>query len=81
MFDRIAILGVGAIGGIIGGYLTRAGHDVTLIDPWAAHVEAICSEGLHISALDEEFTVQAKAVHLGEACNIFEPGSTRSSCV
>lgn len=81
MFDRIAILGVGAIGGIIGGYLTRAGHDVTLIDPWAAHVEAICSEGLHISALDEEFTVQAKAVHLGEACNIFEPFDTVFLCV
>ena len=73
MFDRIAVLGVGAIGGVIGGYLTRAGHDVTLIDPWGAHIEAIRSKGLLISALDEEFTAQAEAVHLGEACNISEP--------
>ena len=76
MFDRIAVMGVGAIGGVIGGYLTRAGHDVTLIDPWGAHVETIRSEGLHVSTLDEDFTVQANAVHLGEACNISEPFDT-----
>ena len=81
MFDRSAVMGVGAIGGVIGGYLTRAGHDVTLIDPWGAHIEAIRSKGLHISALDEEFTVQAEAVHLGEACNISEPFDTVFLCV
>ena len=81
MFDRIAVLGVGAIGGVIGGYLTRAGHDVTLIDPWGANIEAIRSNGLRVSALDEDFTVQAKAVHLGEACNISEPFDTVFLCV
>ncbi len=39
MFERIAVMGVGAIGGTIGGYLTRAGRDVTLIDQWGANVE------------------------------------------
>ena len=33
MFERLAVVGCGAIGGTIGGYLTRAGYDVTLIDP------------------------------------------------
>ena len=72
MFDRIGVLGVGAIGGIIGGYLTRAGHDVTLIDQWSANVEAIRDKGLTVSTQEGDFTVAANAVHLGEVCNITE---------
>ena len=60
MFEKIAVLGAGAIGSIIGGYLTRAGHRVTLIDPWAAHVEAMRSDGIRITAQDEEFTVSGQ---------------------
>ena len=73
MFNRIAVLGVGAIGGIIGGYLTRAGHDVTLIDQWPANVEAIREKGLTVSTQEGDFTVAANTVHLGEVCNISEP--------
>ena len=73
MFGRIAVLGVGAIGGIIGGYLTRAGRDVTLIDQWGENVEAIREKGLTVSTQEGDFTVQANAVHLGEVCNISEP--------
>ena len=73
MFDRIAVLGVGAIGGIIGGYLTRAGHDVTLIDQWGRNVEAIRDKGLTVSTQEGDFTVPANAVHLGEVCNIADP--------
>ena len=73
MFDRIAVLGVGAIGGIIGGYLTREGHDVTLIDQWAQNVEAIREKGLTVSTQEGDFTIKANAVHLGEVCNIAEP--------
>ena len=39
---RILIMGVGSIGSVVGGMLTRAGHDVTLLDQWpppdASHV-------------------------------------------
>ena len=73
MFDRIAVFGVGAIGGIIGGYLTRAGRNVTLIDQWGENVEAIRKKGLTVSTQEGDFTVQADAVHLGEVCNIAEP--------
>jgi len=73
MFNRIAVLGVGAIGGIIGGYLTRAGHDVTLIDQWPANVEAIREKGLTVSTQEGDFTVASNAVHLGEVCNISDP--------
>ncbi|MGH7333101.1 MAG: ketopantoate reductase family protein [Candidatus Rokuibacteriota bacterium] len=29
---RLGIIGAGAIGSVVGGLLTKAGHDVTLID-------------------------------------------------
>jgi 2-dehydropantoate 2-reductase len=31
---RIVVVGAGAIGGYAGAHMTRAGHDVTLIDAW-----------------------------------------------
>ena len=81
MFDRLGILGAGAIGSIIGGYLTRAGRDVTLIDPWAAHVEAMRENGLLITGQAEEFTVPVKALHLGEVSGISEPFDAVFLCV
>lgn len=50
----------------MGGYLTRAGHDVTLIDQWPANVEAMRSKGLTVTGLEEEFTVHPKVLHLFE---------------
>ncbi len=66
MTRKLAVLGVGGIGGVTGGYLTRAGHDVTLIDQWPANVEAMRSKGLTVTALEEEFTVKPKVLHLCE---------------
>jgi 2-dehydropantoate 2-reductase len=50
---RLAILGGGgAMGGIFGGYLARAGNDVTLIDVSKAAVQAINDNGLTIEERD-----------------------------
>ena len=50
---RIAVLGGGgAMGGLFGGWLARAGHDVTLVDVSAAAVDAISREGLTIEEKD-----------------------------
>ncbi len=73
MDRRIAIVGSGAIGGSIGAFLTREGHDVTLIDGWAAHVDKIDSEGLTYTDIDGSFTIPAKTVHVNDVCNIREP--------
>ena len=43
---RIAVLGTGANGATIAADLSRAGHDVVLIDQWAAHVEAMRARGV-----------------------------------
>ena len=64
--EKLAILGAGAIGSSIGAYLTRAGRDITLIDVWPAHVEAMKHAGLRVTAQDETFTVKVKAAHLAD---------------
>ncbi len=58
---RLLIWGAGAIGGTIGAYLARAGHDVTFVDNAAAHVDAINAQGLAITGPIATFTVQAPA--------------------
>lgn len=58
---RVLVWGAGAIGGTMGAYLARAGHDVTLVDSVAEHVDAMRREGLRISGPIDEFTVRAPA--------------------
>jgi 2-dehydropantoate 2-reductase len=66
MGHRIAIVGAGAVGGYAGAHMARAGEDVTFVDPWPAHVEAMRRNGLRISHLRDvpEFTVPVRALHV-----------------
>ena len=73
MIKRIAVLGAGAIGSVVGGMLTRAGHDVTLIDQWPEHVEAMRAKGLHLSGTIGDLTVPVKALHMNELSSVTEP--------
>lgn len=70
---RIVIWGAGAIGGTLGAYLIRNGHDVLFVDVVEEHVAAINQTGLQIVGPVETFHVQAKAVtphQLDEVCRI-----------
>ena len=67
MFERIGIIGAGAIGCVVGGMLTRAGRDVTLIDQWPEHVEAMKQRGLRLSGTCGDHVVPVKALHIHEA--------------
>jgi 2-dehydropantoate 2-reductase len=72
---RIAVLGTGALGSPIGGLLTRAGHDVILVDQWPAHVEAMRSNGLRITIglrddPAERFSVPVRAYHVSELASL-----------
>ncbi len=58
---RFLIWGAGAIGGTLGAYLARAGHDVTFVDTVAEHVDAMNSSGLHITGPIDDFTVRPPA--------------------
>ncbi|MFZ4406755.1 MAG: ketopantoate reductase family protein [Paracraurococcus sp.] len=68
MRPRIAFVGAGAVGGYLGGHLARLGHDVTLIDAWPAHVEAIRARGLVLTGIEDSqnVTVQVPALHLSD---------------
>ena len=63
---KIAVLGGGgAMGGLFGGYLARAGEDVTLVDVSRAAVEAINRDGLLIEERDgSTIVVEVKASSL-----------------
>jgi len=65
---RIAMVGAGAIGGYTAAYLARAGYDVTVVDPWPEHVEAIRRDGLEITGVDdsEAFVQNLPALHVTE---------------
>jgi 2-dehydropantoate 2-reductase len=58
---RFLIWGAGAIGGTLGAYLARAGHDITLVDAVAEHVAAINRDGVRITGPIAEFTAHAPA--------------------
>ncbi|MDE2821748.1 MAG: ketopantoate reductase family protein [Chloroflexota bacterium] len=58
---RILIWGAGAIGGTLGAYLIRAGHDILFVDVVEEHVSKINQSGLEITGPVDEFTVEAAA--------------------
>src|SRR3984893_16979838 len=69
MGKRTAVVGVGALGGYVGGWLAHTGEDVTLIDFWPENIEAIRERGLSLDGVtpEEEITVKtAKTMHLTE---------------
>jgi 2-dehydropantoate 2-reductase len=70
---RIGIIGAGAIGCVVGGLLVRAGHDVTLVDPWPEHVEQMKTAGLRLSGSCGEHLVPMPALHLHELATVREP--------
>lgn len=67
---RIAVLGAGANGASIGADLTAADLDVTLIEQWPSHVEAIRADGLRILAPEGELHVRPRILHLCEVAEL-----------
>ena len=72
MPKNIAVLGPGANGSCIAADLTKAGHDVALIDQWPAHIEAMRADGLRIQMENEEVHVPVRAYHLTDVCTLDE---------
>jgi 2-dehydropantoate 2-reductase len=70
---RIGIIGAGAIGSVVGGLLTKAGHDVTLVDQWPEHVETMRAQGLRLSGTCGDHTIPVQALHIHEMQRIAEP--------
>jgi 2-dehydropantoate 2-reductase len=59
---KFTIIGAGAIGGLAGAYMTRAGHDVLLVDRWVEHVDAMNAKGLFIDGVRGAMTIPVRAI-------------------
>lgn len=70
---RIAVVGAGANGAAIGADLTRAGHDVTLIEQWPDHVSAMQVGGIRVNFPTESVTTQVEAIDLCEVATLRHP--------
>jgi len=68
MSKRVVIVGAGAIGGYCGAWLAHNGIDLTLVDAWPEHVEAIRMHGLSVRGMTpaERITVPVRALHIGD---------------
>lgn len=60
--EPILIWGAGAIGGLLGAYWARAGHEVLLVDINEEHVAACNTQGLRIEGPVAQFRQPVKAV-------------------
>jgi 2-dehydropantoate 2-reductase len=72
MDKKIAVLATGANGSCIAADLTQAGLDVSMIDQWPAHIEAMRANGLTIKTKQDEINVKVKAYHLCDICTLDE---------
>jgi 2-dehydropantoate 2-reductase len=70
MIKKLLFIGAGAVGSYLGSFLSRAGHDVMLVDPWAENVEMIRRKGIHATGPHEPFETHPAAVHLNEAARL-----------
>jgi len=73
MSPRIAVLGTGANGAAIGADLTNAGYDVTFVEQWPAHVEAMRTHGIRVETPGAVETTRVNAVHLCEVATLRRP--------
>lgn len=58
---RIAVVGAGAMGCLYGGHLAETGVDVSLVDIWREHVDAINEKGLHMTGVSGDRVVHVPA--------------------
>jgi len=70
MAKKLLFVGAGAIGSYLGAFLSRAGHDVTLVDPWAEQVDTINERGITVTGPHDPFVARPNAVHLNDAAKL-----------
>jgi 2-dehydropantoate 2-reductase len=58
---KIAVMGAGSIGGVVGTYLAKGNEDVVLVDTYKEHVKAMNERGMKIDGVVDE-TIPVKAI-------------------
>ena len=70
---KVAVLGAGAMGCLFGGLLAEKGLNVTLIDVWKEHVDAINKDGLKMDGHGGDRIIKVKAT----SCLLYTSPSPR----
>ena len=70
---RIAFLGTGAQGASIAADFAVAGLDVTFIDQWPDHIEAIRKNGITVNLPTRTINAKVPALHLCQVAEIKQP--------
>lgn len=63
---KIHIIGAGAIGGMAGAWMARHGEDVTFVDAWREHTDAMQANGLQIDGILGPHQLDVRALHPDE---------------
>ncbi len=69
---RIAFVGTGAQGASIGADFALAGHDVTFIEQWPSHVEAMRENGITVHLPARTINARVPALHFCQVAEIRE---------
>jgi len=70
---RVAFCGAGAVGASLSADMINGGVDVTVIDPWPAHVEAIRAGGLTVNMPDGVKKTHFEPLHISDVAKLREP--------
>lgn len=70
-FNKLAIMGTGSLGTILGAYITKGGKDIDLIDVNKAHVDAMNQDGAKIVGFTE-MTVPVHAITPDEMTETYD---------
>lgn len=70
---RIAFLGTGAQGASIGADFALAGLDVTFIEQWPEHVDAIRAHGITVNLPTRTINARVPVLHLCQVAEVKEP--------
>ena len=69
---KVAFVGTGAQGASIGADFALAGFDVTFIEQWPAHVEAIREKGITVNLPARTINARVPALHFCQVAEIKE---------
>lgn len=70
--ERIVVVGAGANGAAIGADLVRAGLDVTFIEQWPAHVDAMRAHGVRVVMPEVTHVTPVRVFHVCEVATLRE---------
>ena len=59
---RYTIVGAGGIGGLQGAWMTRAGCDITFVERWQEHVDALNENGVYVDGSRGVHRIPVKAI-------------------